>query len=196
MAYRFQHRRDLESAWENVRLADGEIGIIQKEENGIRINTNMYKIGDGKTEFQDLPLFGFDGTLSDNLEEVENSSPENEAVSKRTLMTKFASLEETIEGLTPQTTTNAIQSTVEGHTAAIEKNVADISTNTTAIATNAAAIEKNVTDIATNATNIKKNDDAIKTLQSKHQVMSKSDWNDGAYAVDDTFYYIYEEETN
>ena len=196
MAYRFQHRRDLESAWENVYLADGEIGIIQKEENGVRINTNMYKIGDGKTKFQDLPLFGFDGTLSDNLEEVENSSPENEVVSKRTLMTKFASLEEDMGKLATQDTTDAIQSTVEGHTAAIEKNVADISTNTTAIATNAAAIEKNVTDIATNATNIKKNDDAIKTLQSKHQVMSKSDWNDGAYAVDDTFYYIYEEETN
>ena len=191
MASKIQFRRDTSNNWREINpiLAAGEIGYIFEKEGQEYKPTNQYKLGDGVKPWNELPLFGFSGTFSESLEEIKNENPSTVVVSKRVLIDKFVSiedsiallasiesleqLEEKVEGNTNNITT--LQTTVDGHTTAIEKNITDISTNTTAIATNAAAIT---------------------TLQSKHQVISKSDWNDGAYAVDDTFYYIYEDESN
>ena len=93
MAYRFQFRGDIESNWTNIILAEREIGILQetKKVDGkdVLVNTNLYKIGDGKTAWKDLPYFGFNGTLSESLTTEENEQTQNEAVSKKALVEKF-----------------------------------------------------------------------------------------------------------
>ena len=68
MAYIFQHRRDTLANWNAVNpvLADAEIGfILDLDENG-KQKSSLYKIGDGGTAWNDLPLFGFGGNVYDN----------------------------------------------------------------------------------------------------------------------------------
>lgn len=68
MAYIFQHRRDTLANWNAVNpvLADAEIGfILDLDENG-KQKSSLYKIGDGSTAWNDLPLFGFGGNVYNN----------------------------------------------------------------------------------------------------------------------------------
>ena len=58
MAYQIQQRRDTKANWESVNpvLADAEIGfILDKDENGVQ-KSSLFKIGDGKTAWKQLPL--------------------------------------------------------------------------------------------------------------------------------------------
>lgn len=57
-----QQRRDTAAQWaaKNPVLLDGELGVVTD-------NPNSYKIGDGVTAWNDLPLRGFDGNIVQTL---------------------------------------------------------------------------------------------------------------------------------
>lgn len=57
-----QQRRDTAAQWaaKNPVLLDGELGLVTD-------NPNSYKIGDGVTAWNDLPLRGFDGNIVQEL---------------------------------------------------------------------------------------------------------------------------------
>lgn len=65
MAYTIQQRRDTKDNWEKVNpvLADAEIGFIKDVDNDGKSKSSLFKIGDGKTAWIDLPLFGWGGTF-------------------------------------------------------------------------------------------------------------------------------------
>lgn len=66
MASRIQFRRDTAANWEknNPLLMQGEIGLILD-------SPNLYKMGDGSTEWNNLPISGFNGNI---LEELGNDA--------------------------------------------------------------------------------------------------------------------------
>ena len=68
MADRIQQRRDTAARWSqyNPILLEGEIGYVTD-------NPNQYKIGDGVHTWNDLPLRGYTGTISQELGDDENS---------------------------------------------------------------------------------------------------------------------------
>lgn len=85
MAYILQHRRDTAANWEAVNpiLADAEIGyVLDKDENG-KQKSSLYKIGDGKTAWNDLPYFGFNGNVYNDFEgdDLATSVASRQAVS-------------------------------------------------------------------------------------------------------------------
>lgn len=61
-----QQRRDTAEQWaaKNPVLLDGELGVVTD-------NPNSYKMGDGVTAWNDLPLRGFDGNI---VQELGNSA--------------------------------------------------------------------------------------------------------------------------
>lgn len=61
-----QQRRDTTAQWaaKNPVLLDGELGLVTD-------NPNSYKVGDGVTAWNDLPLRGFDGNI---VQELGNSA--------------------------------------------------------------------------------------------------------------------------
>lgn len=65
MAYIIQLRRDTAKAWNdtNPLLAPGEIGFIFDEGEDGKQKSSLYKIGDGKHNWDKLPLFGFGGNV-------------------------------------------------------------------------------------------------------------------------------------
>lgn len=146
MAYRLQFRKDTRENWElyNPQLADGEIGLIR--------GTNLYKIGDpnpdGSLKFwNDLPLFGFNGRLSDNLNIVENEEIDNEAVNKRVLVEKFASIEEMLSHVDLGNDASALKSLLNDLSTRIgttEGNIDNINTNIGTIEDNVSDIQKDI----------------------------------------------------
>ena len=88
MAYLLQHRRDTADNWESVNpiLADAEIGfILDKDENG-KQQSSLYKIGDGKTPWNDLPLFGFNGNV---FEDFESGNLKNTVATRQAILDKL-----------------------------------------------------------------------------------------------------------
>lgn len=65
MAYIIQQRRDTLENWNKVNpiLADSEIGFILDLDESGKQKSSLYKIGDGRTAWTDLPLFGFGGNV-------------------------------------------------------------------------------------------------------------------------------------
>lgn len=88
MAYIIQHRRDTLENWIKVNpiLADAEIGFVLAK------GSSMYKIGDGVTAWNDLPMFGFGGNFYDNFDgnDLDTSVPSRRVV--------LASLQEITHG--------------------------------------------------------------------------------------------------
>ena len=88
MAYIIQHRRDTIENWIKVNqiLADAEIGFVLAK------GSSMYKIGDGVTAWNDLPMFGFGGNFYDNFDgnDLDTSVPSRRVV--------LASLQEITHG--------------------------------------------------------------------------------------------------
>lgn len=68
MADRIQQRRDTAARWSqyNPILLEGEIGYVTD-------NPNQYKIGDGVHKWNDLPLRGYTGTISQELGDAEDA---------------------------------------------------------------------------------------------------------------------------
>lgn len=104
MAYRFQFRGDTENRWQGKILADREIGILKKNDG---TNTNLYKIGDGKSKWEDLPYYGFDGTISTNLEIVANEQADKSVLSKSVVVDKFNEIVQRANN-TNESLTNAV----------------------------------------------------------------------------------------
>ena len=65
---RIQFRRDIAENWQthNPVLMEGEIGLVTD-------NPNQYKMGDGINNWNDLPLRGYTGTISQELGDDENA---------------------------------------------------------------------------------------------------------------------------
>lgn len=78
MADRIQHRRDTADRWASINpiLLEGEIGYVTD-------NPNQYKIGDGIHRWNDLPLRGFTGTISQELGDDENAVISQKVVSEK-----------------------------------------------------------------------------------------------------------------
>ena len=96
MAYILQHRRDTLANWNKVNpiLADAEIGfILDKDENG-KQKSSLYKIGDGKTPWNDLPLFGFGGNVYNNFKGNDLSTS---VASRQAILDKFNELNEELD---------------------------------------------------------------------------------------------------
>lgn len=74
-------RRDTKANWaaQNPVLLAGEIGIVSDD-------PNLYKVGDGATAWNALPFRGFDGTITHEMGESENSVMSQKVVSQ--LITK------------------------------------------------------------------------------------------------------------
>ena len=83
MADRIQQRRDTAARWAqyNPVLLEGEVGYVTD-------NPNQYKIGDGVHAWNDLPLRGYTGTISQEFGDDENS-----VVSQKTITEKLTELE-------------------------------------------------------------------------------------------------------
>lgn len=76
MADRIQFRRDTIANWTkaNPILMEGEVGYVTD-------NPNQYKIGDGVHAWNDLPLRGYTGTISQEFGDDENAVMSQKAVS-------------------------------------------------------------------------------------------------------------------
>lgn len=63
-----QNRRDTKANWEtnNPVLAEGEIGLVLDDKNS-------YKVGDGVTKWNDLPLRGYNGNIAQELGDDANA---------------------------------------------------------------------------------------------------------------------------
>lgn len=77
MADKVQLRRDTAVRWAqfNPVLSEGEVGYVTD-------NPNQYKIGDGVHAWNDLPLRGFNGTISQETGEDENAVMSQKAVTR------------------------------------------------------------------------------------------------------------------
>lgn len=195
MAYRFQYRRDSEANWKGVILADGEIGIIQR--NGR--NTNLYKIGDGKTTFEDLPLFGFNGTLSNTLDVVDGEQISNEAVSKDILVEKFNSLDEALLKLSTKEELKALSEVVTANSTAYESFINDsFNPLSTKVETNETTLNELTEKVGTNETALNELTEKVDILTNKHVILTQAEFdnkNTNNELQEGIFYYIYEEET-
>lgn len=78
MGYRIQNRRDTAARWAEMNpiLLEGEIGLVTD-------NANQYKVGDGIHAWNDLPLRGFTGTISQELGEDENAVVSQKVVTEK-----------------------------------------------------------------------------------------------------------------
>ena len=77
MADRIQQRRDAAARWAqyNPVLLEGEVGYVTD-------NPNQYKIGDGVHAWNDLPLRGYTGTISQEFGDDENAVVSQKAVTE------------------------------------------------------------------------------------------------------------------
>ena len=84
MADRIQYRRDTAARWAefNPVLLEGEVGYVTD-------NPNQYKIGDGVNAWNDLPLRGYTGTISQEIGNDENAVMSQKAVSYLTGLSEY-----------------------------------------------------------------------------------------------------------
>lgn len=85
MAYIIQQRRDTLANWVAVNpiLHDAEIGFILDMDESGKQKSSLYKIGDGFTAWNDLPLFGYGGNVYNDFSEtgdMDTSVPSRQAV--------------------------------------------------------------------------------------------------------------------
>lgn len=73
-----QQRRDTAAQWaaKNPVLLDGELGVVTD-------NPNSYKMGDGVTAWNDLPLRGFDGNIVQELGDSATAVMSQKAITKQ-----------------------------------------------------------------------------------------------------------------
>lgn len=89
MADKIQQRRDTAARWAqyNPILLEGEVGYITD-------NPNQYKIGDGVHAWNELPLRGYSGTVTQIIGNDENAVLSQNAVTKLTGLNKFLAFSE------------------------------------------------------------------------------------------------------
>ena len=73
-----QQRRDTAAQWaaKNPVLLDGELGVVTD-------NPNSYKMGDGVTAWNDLPLRGFDGNIVQELGDSATAVMSQKAITEQ-----------------------------------------------------------------------------------------------------------------
>ena len=116
MAYTIQQRRDTKENWEKVNpvLADAEIGFIKDLDENLKQKSSLFKIGDGKTAWNDLPLFGWGGTFYNAESAWKGSDLDASIASQQAVLNKIAE-----KILASETTTNA---TIEEVRTALEES--------------------------------------------------------------------------
>ena len=84
-----KQRQDTKANWAaaNPVLLDGELGMVSDDRN-------LYKVGDGRTAWNDLPFRGFDGTLAQEL-----GTSANAAISQKAVTEKLTELSAEIGGV-------------------------------------------------------------------------------------------------
>lgn len=223
MAYRLQFRKDTKANWESVnpQLADGEIGLIR--------GTNLYKIGEPKDNgvlkfWNELPLYGFNGTLSQTLDVAEGEAVNNEAVTKAALIAKFNEISNSMSTITgrldslelPDDATSLkkyledLSELVETQGGAIDEiysRISSVETTINGIDAEEGEVVKGLVEKVSDLEGII-NDSGegeekvlglksrVEVLEDKHVVYSKSDYDalDANDIVPGVFYYVYEEE--
>lgn len=223
MAYRLQFRKDTKENWEsaNPQLADGEIGLIR--------GTNLYKIGEPKDNgvlkfWNELPLYGFNGTLSQTLDVAEGEAVNNEAVTKAALIAKFNEISNSMSTITgrldslelPDDATS-LKKYLEDLSELVETQgdvIDEINSRISAVETTINGIDaeegegvkglvEKVDDLEGIINDSGEGDEKVlglksrvEVLEEKHVVCSKSDYDslDANDIVPGVFYYVYEEE--
>lgn len=91
-----QQRRDTAAQWaaKNPVLLDGELGLVTD-------NPNSYKMGDGVTAWNDLPLRGFDGNIVQELGDSATAVMSQKAITEQ-VATKLAQLDQDWNALKEQ----------------------------------------------------------------------------------------------
>ena len=215
MAYRLQFRKDTKANWESVnpQLADGEIGLIR--------GTNLYKIGEPKDNgvlkfWNELPLYGFNGTLSQTLDVAEGEAVNNEAVTKAALIAKFNEISNSMSTITgrldslelPDDATSLkkyledLSELVETQGDVIDEINSRISSVETTLNGQEGLVEKVgnlegiINDSGEGEEKVLGLKSRVDVLEDKHVVYSKSDYEalDANDIIPDVFYYVYEEE--
>ena len=92
MAYLIQQRRDTKENWEKVNpvLADAEIGFIKDVDDDGNPKSSLFKIGNGKTAWNDLPLFGWGGTFYNAESAWQGSDLDTSIASQQAVLDKIA----------------------------------------------------------------------------------------------------------
>lgn len=92
MAYIIQQRRDTLDNWSRVNpvLADGEIGFITDKGVDGKQKTSLYKLGDGKHAWNDLPLFGWGGYFRNTNDAWKGSDLDTTTASQQAILDKIA----------------------------------------------------------------------------------------------------------
>lgn len=92
MAYIIQQRRDTLDNWSRVNpvLADGEIGFIVDKGVDGKQKTSLYKLGDGKHTWNDLPLFGWGGYFRNTNDAWKGSDLDTTTASQQAILDKIA----------------------------------------------------------------------------------------------------------
>lgn len=223
MAYRLQFRKDTKANWESVnpQLADGEIGLIR--------GTNLYKIGEPKDNgvlkfWNELPLYGFNGTLSQTLDVAEGEAVNNEAVTKAALIAKFNEISNSMSTITgrldslelPDDATSLKKyledlselvgeqkdaiSVIDGRISAVETTINGVDSEegegVKGLVEKVGDLEGIINDSGEGEEKVLGLKSRVKVLEEKHVVYSKSDYEslDANDIIPGVFYYVYEEE--
>lgn len=84
MATKIQLRRDTAANWQSANpiLMEGELGIVTDD-------PKQYKVGDGVTAWNSLPLRGFDGTLVHEFGDSENAAVSQKVITEKVRNSAF-----------------------------------------------------------------------------------------------------------
>lgn len=92
MAYIIQQRRDIAENWEKVNpvLARGEMGFIEDVDANGKQKSSLYKMGDGKHAWNELPLFGFGGNVYSTENAWKGSDLDTSVASQQAVLDRIA----------------------------------------------------------------------------------------------------------
>lgn len=195
MASRIQFRRDTSAEWERVNpiLANSEIGfILDLDVNGNQ-RSSLYKIGDGLHTWIELPLFGFNGNFSEDLESLTDED-HNTAVSKYALVEKFQAIQDALDEVDNNIGTIEIDvEELKKWSEVVKQSLADLEEKVPIIETTIEGHSASIEELSgiTNS-----HAGRLGALENMHVVLSQSDYNDLKNAdslLEDVFYYTFEE---
>lgn len=92
MAYIIQQRRDTAENWKKVNpvLARGEMGFIEDVDENGKQKSSLYKMGDGKHAWNELPVFGFGGNVYGTENAWKGSDLDTSIASQQAVLDRIA----------------------------------------------------------------------------------------------------------
>lgn len=92
MAYIIQQRRDTAENWQKVNpvLARGEMGFIEDVDANGKQKSSLYKMGDGKHAWNELPVFGFGGNVYGTENAWKGSDLDTSIASQQAVLDRIA----------------------------------------------------------------------------------------------------------